>query len=118
MKIKKLYETLSVDQIFKSITEYNEMLIILKPIALKEYYKLANKKNYHPDYGDTPDKNISDHDLYISELVLEGDQYLSQKIMVILTWRGEHSTEEFYVYLSKKKIEKALLELTANKYNL
>lgn len=112
----KLFENkiTSLDMIEKIISDYNDVEKLMRKIALKEYYKLANKKKYQPDMGDSPSISIDAEDLFVSSIYKDRGEYI-----VILLYRPtEYENNEYYITLSRKKIEQGILEEDAQKYNL
>ena len=103
----------SVESIKKTIENYNNFLDEIKPIVIDEYKKLAKDKKYFPAQGDKP-YFLKDYDDILINEIYSDPNY----ILFIVTDGSDYDRPEFYIYISNKKLKKALFKRDIQKYNL
>ena len=115
MKHLRLFESQSVQSTRNMIEEFNKFLEDVRPYIIEKYNELANDEDYECDYGDSPVPQNNDGDLVLQQVEMNDNLF-----QFLLRTYDEHGQvyETFFINITSKEMEKILLKIKSNKYNL
>jgi hypothetical protein len=121
MKIQKFNENvdISTNSIKKTIIDYHELLIKLKPLVIERYLEISKDDDLMQEIVD-----VYGSDYFSSsnakKLILTDIKYFDNKIFFTLKHNDIYGSEDKYYYVpfNEDELDDAILKMNAHKYNL
>ena len=115
MRIQRLNESNSIQNIRNNINEFYSFLKDIRPLVLERYKELCEDKQYFPEIGEKPFYvgKGNEHSLIIADIVS-----LKKGFSFEFQYYDGGEFYNFYIHLTDEEIEDFLMKKDATRYNI
>lgn len=116
MKHIKLFENIAYNSMLKTIKDYGDIILEMKPYVVYKYNQLAKDPNYYPDWGATPTNEYTEDNVTIINIEVLRNNNLD---FTLVDYDEEGViSQQYYVELNENEIEEIKIKMEGDKYNL